>query len=54
MKNRGFSLIELMIVLVLVSLSIALVAPSFSRFSKRVELKTTAQKISGHFTLFSQ
>ncbi len=52
MKNRGFSLIELVIVLVLVSLSLALVAPSFSRFSKRVELKTTAQKISGILRYF--
>ena len=46
MKNRGFSLVEMVIVLVLISLSAALVAPSLSRFSKRVELKATAQKIS--------
>lgn len=47
MRNKGFSLIEMMIVLVLVGLSIALVTPSLSRFSKRVELKTSAQKLSG-------
>lgn len=47
MRNRGFSLVELVIVLVLISLSIALVTPSLSRFSRQVELKTAAQKISG-------
>jgi prepilin-type N-terminal cleavage/methylation domain-containing protein len=52
MKSRGFSLIELVVVMVLISLSIALVAPSFSRFSKRVELKTTAQRISGILRYF--
>ena len=52
MKNRGFSLIELVVVLVLISLSLALVAPSFSRFSKGVELKTTAQRVSGILRYF--
>ena len=52
MRNKGFSLIELVIVLVLISLSLALVAPSFSRFSKRVELKTTAQRVSGILRYF--
>jgi prepilin-type N-terminal cleavage/methylation domain-containing protein len=47
MKNRGFTLIEMVVVLVLISLSIALITPSLSRFSKRVELKATAQKVSG-------
>jgi general secretion pathway protein H len=45
-KSRGFSLIELMIVLILISLSVSLVAPSLSRFSKNIELKTAAKKIS--------
>jgi len=52
MRNRGFSLIELVIVLVLLSFSVALVAPSLSRFAKRVELKTAAQKISGILRYF--
>jgi prepilin-type N-terminal cleavage/methylation domain-containing protein len=47
MKNRGFSLIELLVVLILLSFSLALVAPSLSRFSRTVELKGAAQKISG-------
>jgi len=47
MKERGFSLIELMVVIILIGLSISLVAPSLSRFSKTVELKGTAKKISG-------
>jgi general secretion pathway protein H len=47
MNHRGFTLIEMVVVLVLISLSIALITPSLSRFSKRVELKATAQKVSG-------
>ncbi len=46
MKNRGFSLIELIVVLVLLSLSTALIAPSLSRFSKSVELKGTAKRVA--------
>jgi type II secretion system protein H len=46
MKNEGFSLIELMVVLILMSLSIALVTPSLSRFSRTVELKAAAKKVS--------
>ena len=46
MKNKGFSLIELLIVLILISLSVSLVTPSLSRFSKNIELKTATKKIS--------
>ncbi len=52
MKKRGFALIELVIVLILISLSLALVAPSFSRVAKRIELKGTAQRISGILRYF--
>jgi len=45
-KNKGFSLIELIVVLVLISISLSLVAPSLSRFSKNIELKATVKKIS--------
>ena len=47
MKNKGFSLIELVIVLILISLSISLVTPALSRFSKTVELKAAVKKVSG-------
>jgi prepilin-type N-terminal cleavage/methylation domain-containing protein len=47
MKSKGFALIELIIVLVLITISISLVAPSLSRFSNTIELKTAAKKISG-------
>jgi type II secretion system protein H len=46
MRKKGFSLIELMVVLILISLTIALVTPSLSRFSKTVELKGAAKKVS--------
>ena len=45
-KTKGFSLIELIVVLVLIGLSLSLVAPSLSRFSKNIELKATVKKIS--------
>jgi type II secretion system protein H len=47
MRERGFSLVEMIVVLVLIGLSVSLVTPSFSRLSKTIELKGAAQKISG-------
>jgi type II secretion system protein H len=47
MRNRGFSLIELIVVLVILSLSISLITPSLSRFLRTVELKGAAKKVSG-------
>ena len=46
MKDRGFSLLEMIIVLVLLSLCFALIAPSLSQFSKSVELKAAAKKVA--------
>ena len=46
MKNKGFSLVEMIVVLVLIGVSISLLAPSLSRFSKGIELKATVKKIS--------
>ena len=39
-------MIELVVVLVLISISISLVAPSLSRFSKTIELKAAVKRIS--------
>jgi len=47
MRHRGFSFIELMVVLVILSLSISLITPSLSRFLRTVELKGAAKKVSG-------
>ncbi|OGP94506.1 MAG: hypothetical protein A2157_16220 [Deltaproteobacteria bacterium RBG_16_47_11] len=46
MKNRGFTLIEIIIVLVLFAFSVSLVVPYLSRSLIKVELKSSAQKIS--------
>ncbi len=46
MKNKGFSLIEMMVVLILISFTIFLVAPLLSGISKTVELKGSAKKVS--------
>ena len=45
-RNSGFSLIEMIVVLMITSLAIALVSPSLSRFSSTVELKAATKKIS--------
>lgn len=47
MKRKGFTLIEVMIVLVMICLSISLVIPSLSRFSQTLELRAAARKVSG-------
>ena len=47
MKNKGFILVELIIVLTILALSISLVTSSLSNLSKTVELKAAAKKVSG-------
>ena len=46
MKNRGFTFIEIIVVLVLFAFSVSLVVPYLSRSLIKVELKGSAQKIS--------
>ncbi len=47
MKSKGFSLMELVIVLTIIALSVSLVASSFSNLSGTIELKAAAKKVSG-------
>jgi general secretion pathway protein H len=47
MKNKGFSLMELIIVLTILALSVALVTSSMSNLSRTIELKAAAKKVSG-------
>ncbi len=46
-KSKGFTLLELALVLILLSLAGYLVIPSMARLSNVIELKGTAQKIAG-------
>ncbi|HUL38185.1 MAG TPA: GspH/FimT family pseudopilin [Thermodesulfobacteriota bacterium] len=46
MRERGFTLLEIIIVLTLFALSTLLVVPSLSRFSKGIELTGSAKKVS--------
>lgn len=46
MRERGFTLLEIIIVLTLFALSTLLVVPSLSRFSKGIELTSSAKKVS--------
>jgi prepilin-type N-terminal cleavage/methylation domain-containing protein len=47
MKSKGFSLMELIIVLTILALSVALVTSSMSNLSRTIELKSVAKKVSG-------
>ncbi len=42
--KRGFILLELILVIIILSLALMLVSPSLSRFSKTAELRSMAQK----------
>lgn len=46
-RNKGFTLLEVILVLILLSLATYLVVPSLVRLAKAIELKGTAQKIAG-------
>jgi general secretion pathway protein H len=46
-RSRGFALIELVVVLILIGVSAALVIPGFTRVSKSVELRAAAKKVAG-------
>ncbi len=47
MRDKGFSLMELVIVLTILVLSVSLVTSSMSNLSRTVELKAAAKKVSG-------
>lgn len=46
-RNKGFTLLEIILVILLLSLSAYLVVPSLARWAKAIELKGTTQKIAG-------
>lgn len=46
-KNKGFTLLELALVLILLSLAAYLAVPSMTRLAKAIEVKGTAQRIAG-------
>ena len=47
MKNKGFSLLELIVVITILVLSVSLVTSSLSNLSRTIELKAAAKKVSG-------
>jgi len=47
MKNKGFSLMELIVVMTILVLSVSLVTSSLSNLSRTIELKAAAKKVSG-------
>lgn len=47
MKNEGFSLMELIVVMTILVLSVSLVTSSLSNLSRTIELKAAAKKVSG-------
>lgn len=47
MRDKGFSLLELIVVLTILVLSVSLVTSALSNLSKTIELKAAAKKVSG-------
>lgn len=46
MRKRGFTLLELIVVMVILSLSLLIVFPSIHHIQQSLEIRTTAKKIS--------
>lgn len=44
--KKGFVLLELILVIIILGIALTLIAPSLSRFSKSAELRSTAQKVA--------
>ena len=46
-NNRGFTLLELIVVMVLIALTISLAVPKFSNFLYTDQLKVAARRLAG-------
>jgi len=53
-RQRGFSLVEVMVVTVVVGLTLAAGVPAFARFSQTARLDGAARQMVGHFRLARQ
>ena len=54
LNNRGFTLLELIVVMVLIALTLSLVVPKFSNFLYTDQLKVAARKLVGLINQSSQ
>jgi type II secretion system protein H len=49
--QRGFSLVEVMVVTVVIGITLAASVPSFSRFMESSNLNSASMQVAGHFRL---
>lgn len=54
MKNRGFSLVEMMIVIAIIGIVAAIAAPSFNKYRDNINLKEAARELSSEIALCKQ
>ena len=53
-RQRGFSLVEVMVATVVVGLTLAAGIPAFARFTQTARLEGAARQMVGHFRLARQ
>lgn len=54
LRQKGFSLVEVMVVTLVIGITLAASVPSFSRFMQSSNLQSASEQVAGHFRLARQ